>query len=92
MQLLELNVVLWAHQPEHGRVAHRYFNRLEYPRQLVCSYRRKLNGRLNYRPNLDGATHLVEEISPLVLARCPSAQLKLVGYPDHEAQALERAA
>lgn len=37
------------------------------------------NGVLNYRPNLDAAFHLVEEIWPLVLKRRPSARLTIVG-------------
>lgn len=42
-------------------------------------YTAVFNGVLDYRPNLDGALHLVEEIWPLVVAACPQAQLKLVG-------------
>jgi glycosyltransferase involved in cell wall biosynthesis len=37
------------------------------------------NGILNYRPNLDAAVHLVDDVWPLVLKRCPSARLVLVG-------------
>jgi glycosyltransferase involved in cell wall biosynthesis len=37
------------------------------------------NGLLDYRPNLDAAHHLVDEIWPLVLARCPDARLEIVG-------------
>ncbi len=37
------------------------------------------NGILTYRPNLDAARYLIEEIWPLVLRRCPEAQLKVVG-------------
>jgi glycosyltransferase involved in cell wall biosynthesis len=37
------------------------------------------NGVLDYRPNLDAALYLVDEIWPLVRKRCPSAQLLLVG-------------
>lgn len=37
------------------------------------------NGVLDYRPNLDAAYYLVESIWPLVLARCPDAQLEIVG-------------
>lgn len=49
------------------------------------------NGVLNYRPNLDAATHLVEEVWPIVLDRCPSARLVLVGYaPEREARMLQR--
>lgn len=49
------------------------------------------NGILNYRPNLDAATHLVEEIWPLVIERCPSARLALVGNaPEREARGLPR--
>jgi polysaccharide biosynthesis protein PslH len=43
------------------------------PRTLV------FNGILDYRPNLDAAYHLVEEIWPLVLERCPDARLTIVG-------------
>lgn len=49
------------------------------------------NGVLNYRPNLDAAAHLVEEIWPLVLERCPSASLTIVGNaPEREARGLRR--
>jgi glycosyltransferase involved in cell wall biosynthesis len=49
------------------------------------------NGVLNYRPNLDAATHLVDEVWPLVLERCPPARLVLVGRaPDRTAEALRR--
>jgi polysaccharide biosynthesis protein PslH len=37
------------------------------------------NGVLTYRPNLDAAHHLVEEIWPHVLHGCPDARLTLVG-------------
>lgn len=37
------------------------------------------NGTLDYRPNVDAAQHLVEEIWPLVLNRCPEARLTIVG-------------
>jgi len=40
------------------------------------------NGILTYRPNLDAAYHLVDEIWPLVVRRCPDAQLTLVGRGD----------
>jgi polysaccharide biosynthesis protein PslH len=41
------------------------------------------NGILTYRPNLDAAYHLIDDIWPRVLDRCPDAQLTLVGraYP-----------
>jgi glycosyltransferase involved in cell wall biosynthesis len=49
------------------------------------------NGILNYRPNLDAATDLVEHVWPLVLGRCPSARLVIVGHaPEREARALRR--
>jgi polysaccharide biosynthesis protein PslH len=49
------------------------------------------NGILDYRPNLDAATHLVEDIWPLVLDRYPSARLTLVGNaPEREARGLRR--
>jgi glycosyltransferase involved in cell wall biosynthesis len=37
------------------------------------------NGILDYRPNLDAALHLVDEIWPLVLRRHPDARLSIVG-------------
>jgi glycosyltransferase involved in cell wall biosynthesis len=37
------------------------------------------NGTLGYRPNVDAAYHLVDEIWPLVRERCPDAQLTIVG-------------
>jgi glycosyltransferase involved in cell wall biosynthesis len=37
------------------------------------------NGILDYRPNLDAARHLVDEVWPLVLRRHPDAQLTIVG-------------
>lgn len=37
------------------------------------------NGTLGYRPNLDAAYHLVDDIWPLVLERCPDAKLTIVG-------------
>jgi glycosyltransferase involved in cell wall biosynthesis len=37
------------------------------------------NGILTYRPNVDAAEHLVDEIWPLVLRRHPDARLTLVG-------------
>ncbi|MBV9547549.1 MAG: glycosyltransferase [Chloroflexi bacterium] len=37
------------------------------------------NGILTYRPNLDAAYHLVEDIWPEVLRRCPDAKLTVVG-------------
>jgi glycosyltransferase involved in cell wall biosynthesis len=37
------------------------------------------NGILTYRPNLDAAYHLVDEVWPLVLRRRPEAKLMLVG-------------
>ena len=49
------------------------------------------NGVLNYRPNIDAATYLVEEIWPCVLESCPSARLVIVGNaPEREARALRR--
>jgi sugar transferase (PEP-CTERM/EpsH1 system associated) len=46
------------------------------PRTLV------FNGLLKYRPNLDGAAYLVEEVWPLVLRSCPDARLTIVGRGD----------
>jgi glycosyltransferase involved in cell wall biosynthesis len=43
------------------------------PRTLV------FNGLLQYRPNLDAALWLVDEIWPRVVARCPDARLAIVG-------------
>jgi len=40
------------------------------------------NGTLDYRPNLDAAHHLVDEIWPLVTRRCPDARLTIVGRGD----------
>jgi glycosyltransferase involved in cell wall biosynthesis len=40
------------------------------------------NGLLHYRPNLDAAEHLVEEIWPLVQRRRPDARLVIVGRGD----------
>lgn len=37
------------------------------------------NGVLDYRPNLDAALYLVEDIWPLVRERCPDARLSIVG-------------
>ena len=33
------------------------------------------NGTLDYRPNLDAVQHLVDDVWPLVLKRCPDARL-----------------
>jgi glycosyltransferase involved in cell wall biosynthesis len=43
------------------------------PRTLV------FNGTLDYRPNVDAAYHLVDDIWPLVRERCPDAELTIVG-------------
>ncbi len=40
------------------------------------------NGLLHYRPNLDAAAHLVDEIWPLVQRRRPDARLAIVGRGD----------
>jgi sugar transferase (PEP-CTERM/EpsH1 system associated) len=49
------------------------------------------NGVLNYRPNLDAALHLVDDIWPLVLERCPDARLAIVGRAgDADVSALRR--
>jgi len=49
------------------------------------------NGVLDYRPNLDAAHQLVEEIWPLVVARCPQAQLTIVGRgPESDLAPLRR--
>lgn len=36
-------------------------------------------GRMDYFPNVDGITHFVKDIFPLVRARIPNVQLKIVG-------------
>jgi polysaccharide biosynthesis protein PslH len=55
------------------------------PRSVV------FNATLDYRPNVDAVNHLVEEVWPLVLTRCPSARLSIVGNaPEREAQRLRR--
>jgi glycosyltransferase involved in cell wall biosynthesis len=49
------------------------------------------NATLDYRPNVDAVTHLVEDVWPLVLAQCPSARLAIVGNaPERAAQRLRR--
>jgi sugar transferase (PEP-CTERM/EpsH1 system associated) len=49
------------------------------------------NATLDYRPNIDAVNHLVEDVWPLVLARCPSAQLAIVGNAsEREAHRLRR--
>jgi glycosyltransferase involved in cell wall biosynthesis len=40
------------------------------------------NGLLQYRPNLDAAHHLVDEIWPLIVKRAPKARLAIVGRGD----------
>jgi polysaccharide biosynthesis protein PslH len=40
------------------------------------------NGILTYRPNLDAAQHLIEEVWPRVLRRRPGARLTIVGRAD----------
>jgi glycosyltransferase involved in cell wall biosynthesis len=42
------------------------------------------NGVLDYRPNLDAALHLVQDVWPLVLARCPQARLSIIGRAGQE--------
>jgi glycosyltransferase involved in cell wall biosynthesis len=49
------------------------------------------NGVLDYRPNVDAALYLVDQIWPLVLEGCPQAQLSLVGRtPASEKRRLRR--
>jgi glycosyltransferase involved in cell wall biosynthesis len=49
------------------------------------------NGVLDYRPNVDAAHHLVDEIWPLVVERCPDARLTIVGRVEPaEARRLRR--
>ena len=49
------------------------------------------NGTLGYRPNVDAAFHLVDDIWPLVLERCPDAKLTIVGRAsDADRRALTR--
>lgn len=38
-------------------------------------------GRLNYPPNVDAASYLVQEVAPLIWERVPEAQIRLVGRP-----------
>jgi sugar transferase (PEP-CTERM/EpsH1 system associated) len=40
------------------------------------------NGTLAYRPNVDAVHHLIDDVWPLVLERCPDAVLKIVGRAD----------
>jgi glycosyltransferase involved in cell wall biosynthesis len=50
------------------------------PRGLECEPDTMVfNGTLHYRPNLDAAYYLVDEIWPLVEQRCPHARLTIVG-------------
>ncbi len=53
-----------------------YFQPSERPVDLQTAV---FNGVLEYRPNLDAALYLVEEIWPLVVEDCPHARLTLVG-------------
>lgn len=39
-------------------------------------------GTLNYRPNLDAARYLIDDVWPLVRRRCPEATLTLTGRKD----------
>ncbi|HEX2703016.1 MAG TPA: glycosyltransferase family 4 protein [Solirubrobacteraceae bacterium] len=49
------------------------------------------NGVLDYRPNVDAALYLVDQIWPLVLEVCPQARLSLVGRaPPSEVRRLGR--
>jgi polysaccharide biosynthesis protein PslH len=49
------------------------------------------NGTLGYRPNVDAAHHLVDDIWPLVLAQEPDARLIIVGSaPEAERRRLAR--
>lgn len=49
------------------------------------------NANFQYRPNVDAVNHLVEDVWPIVLARCPSARLAVVGNaPERDAQRLRR--
>jgi glycosyltransferase involved in cell wall biosynthesis len=49
------------------------------------------NATFNYRPNLDAALWLLDEVWPLVLAKHPAAKLALVGNAtQHEVQELTR--
>jgi glycosyltransferase involved in cell wall biosynthesis len=55
------------------------------PRTLV------FNGVLDYRPNIDGVTFLVDEVLPLLRERFPDVRLTVVGRgPASEVRALER--
>jgi len=49
------------------------------------------NGTLGYRPNVDAAHHLVEDVWPLVQAQYPDARLLIVGsVPEAERRSLAR--
>jgi len=53
-----------------------YFHSLN---ELVQPHTMAFTGVLDYRPNVDAALYLVDEIWPHVLARFPDAQLTIVG-------------
>jgi glycosyltransferase involved in cell wall biosynthesis len=53
-----------------------YFSPSETP---VAPHTVVFSGTLNYRPNLDGARYLIDEIWPLVRDRYPDARLTLTG-------------
>ena len=38
-----------------------------------------MTGLMHYRPNIDGAVYFVEQILPLILAKCPDAIFTIVG-------------
>ena len=59
-------------------------------RAPVEPYTVVFNGTFNYRPNLDAAAYLANEIWPLVRAQCPQAKLRLVGNAPAEVVAMAR--
>ena len=65
-----------------------YFHATDRP---VEPFSAVFNGVLDYRPNVDAALYLLDEIWPLVLAVCPQARLSLVGRaPASQARRLRR--
>lgn len=62
------------------------------PSRIACEPNTMVfNGTLEYRPNVDAAQYLVDEIWPLVRERCPNAGLTIVGRaPSAVARRLRR--
>jgi polysaccharide biosynthesis protein PslH len=66
-----------------------YFTAADEHDALPCSL--VFNGTLDYRPNVDAAQHLVNDVWPLIRERCPDATLNIVGRaPEAEARRLRR--